>query len=301
MTPLPDPMQRFLSYLAREKLYSKHTVSAYRRDLKRFVASCDKPLHDIKTHDVTAFASELHKQGLSARSVARALSSVRSFFTFAKQRGLVQTNPASAVRAPKIRRKLPSPLDIDQAQQLFEAGGESPVATQDLAMLELLYGAGLRLQELVQLNWSDLDLAQGYVVVLGKGNKTRQAPIGKACIAALRLWQDEHPQPAPGEAVFVGRGSRRISARSVQRKLKQISQQQLGDDALHPHMLRHSFATHMLESSGDLRAVQELLGHADISTTQIYTHLDFQHLAKVYDAAHPRADKHAEEESSSDG
>ncbi|MEM7098780.1 MAG: tyrosine recombinase XerC [Pseudomonadota bacterium] len=288
---LAEHIQQFLGHLAKEKNYSKHTVAAYRRDLDKFQSECSKPPEFIHAHDITAFASTLAEKKLSARSIARSLSSVRSFLNYLSTRGIVNDNPAAAVRAPKVIRNLPTALDIDQAQQLFESQPEQLLEVQDLAMLELLYGAGLRLQELVALNWKDVDFTQGYVTVLGKGNKTRQSPLGQACCQALTQWFDQHPAPNPEAPIFLGRGNQRVSSRTVQRKLKKISTLQLGDDTLHPHMLRHSFATHMLESSGDLRAVQELLGHADISTTQIYTHLDFQHLAKVYDSAHPRAQR----------
>ena len=232
----------------------------------------------------------------------RALSAIRSFYAFLLQRRMVKLNPAAIARAPKAKRKLPRVLDTDQAAKLFDAEITTPLQVRDRAILELLYGAGLRLSELVQLNIGDVELNEGFANVMGKGKKARRAPLGRHCVAALRAWLSEHPNCVAEAPLFTGRmgqrGVTRISPRTIQNRLKKIAVQQLGDDSLHPHMLRHSFATHMLESSGDLRAIQELLGHADIATTQVYTHLDFQHLAKVYDAAHPRAQLAADDSSS---
>ena len=281
-------IETYIDFLRVEKQYSRHTIEGYRRELSRFQTLCDIPIDDIRSHHITDFVIALHHLELQPKSVQRALSAVRSYFEYLIKCGLVENNPAAAVRAPKAQRKLPATLDTDQAARLFEVSQPS-VTAQDIAMLELFYGTGLRLSELVQLDQKDLNLDTGFVRVLGKGNKIRQTPLGRKCVAALRVWLDDHPVIQPNAPLFVGRKQQRISRRTVQRRLKSIASQQLGDNTLHPHMLRHSFATHMLESSGDLRAVQELLGHADISTTQIYTHLDFQHLAKVYDATHPRA------------
>jgi len=289
-----DPLiEEFLAHLSVERQYSPHTVNGYRRELKRFRAQYRGDLCEAQSHDVTLFAAGLRHRGLQVRSVQRALSAIRSFYAFLLRRRKIKTNPAAIARAPKAKRKLPKVLDTDQAAKLFDTEASTPLEIRDRAILELLYGAGLRLSELVALNISNLELDNGIANVVGKGKKARRAPLGRHCLAALTAWLQEHPAPQPDAPLFTGRlsgrGITRISPRTIQNRLKKIAVQQLGDDSLHPHMLRHSFATHMLESSGDLRAIQDLLGHADIATTQIYTHLDFQHLAKVYDAAHPRA------------
>lgn len=291
MSKPDDPaalIQSFLVYLEVEKRYSPHTVSGYARELSKFAKHHADLLH-TKPHDITHFVSVLHQKGLAPKSIHRALSAVRSLFNHLKRQGLVTTNPAVVTRAPKAQRKLPKVLDADQAARLFSFSAKSAKEFRDKAMLELLYGSGLRLAELVALDLVDVDLHAGFATVLGKGNKARQAPLGRLSILAIRDWLAHHPHPEPSAPLFVGQGLNRISHRTVQTRIKKLARQQLGDDALHPHMLRHSFATHMLESSGDLRAIQELLGHSDIATTQVYTHLDFQHLAKVYDKAHPRA------------
>ena len=198
-------------------------------------------------------------------------------------------NPAAGVSAPKQRKKLPKTLDIDNAAKLFDSNPKSALEVRDRAMIELFYGSGVRLAELVDLDIRHLDLVNGLATVTGKGSKTRVVPLGSHAVEAVRRWIETRRGVRPTDPLFTGRGDRRISPRTVQARLKKLSMHNLGTDVLHPHLLRHSFASHLLESSGDVRAVQELLGHADISTTQIYTHLDFQHLAKVYDAAHPRA------------
>ena len=295
-----DRVARFIGYLQVEKHYSAHTISGYRRELARFLGALECETTAAKPHHITHYAGQLHHAGLQASSIARALSAIRSYYDYLQQLGQMSMNPARVARAPKMKKKLPSVLDTDQASALFTTEADSPQQTRDIAMLELLYGSGLRLSELVGLNIEDLDLNNGFVRVLGKGNKVRNAPLGRACITALHTWLSAHPAPQPDAPLFTGRGSRRISPRTVQMRIKNISRTTLADDALHPHMLRHSFATHVLESSGDLRAVQELLGHSDISTTQIYTHLDFQHLASVYDKAHPRAQRHNDDTGSPD-
>lgn len=288
---MDTPIERYLTYLSDERRYSVHTVTGYRRELNRFEAFVQMPWQEVKAHHITQFIGHLHHQKLQPRSIQRAVSAVRSFFNYLMQIGQLSSNPALAAIVPRGAQKLPKVLDPDQASSLFASPGSNndPRSTRDRALLEILYGSGLRLSETVGLNISDLDLKQGFARVLGKGNKVRNAPLGRMCIDALRDWLAQHPNPLPDEPLFTGRGRNRISPRSVQQRLKAIGRDRLGTDQLHPHMLRHSFATHLLESSGDLRAVQELLGHADIATTQIYTHLDFQHLARVYDEAHPRA------------
>lgn len=287
-------LDAYLDHLRFEKRYSAHTLAAYRRDLERFVRAIDVPLAAVRPHHVDSFVARLHGGGLGPRSIQRALSSVRSFFAHLLARDQVAGNPAAASRAPKSPRKLPNTLDTDRAARLFEFEARTPLEVRDLAMLELLYGSGLRLSELVGVNVADLDLEEGFVTVLGKGSKRRQVPLGTHSIEAIRRWLDCRGPFGGDSPLFTSRNGARISPRTVQARLKRISVLELGSNELHPHMLRHSFASHILESSSDLRAVQELLGHSDISTTQIYTHLDFQHLARVYDAAHPRAESQDE-------
>ena len=283
-------VERFLTHLAVERRASGNTVAAYRRDLKRFVGDAGGiPAAAIKSRHVREFAGALHARGLSPKTIARHLSSVRSFFDYLVRHRRIGANPASGVRAPKQRERLPKTMDPDQTARLFAERAESAIEVRDRAMLEMLYGTGIRLAELVDIDIRDLDLANGFVTVTGKGNKTRVVPIGKAASEATEAWLAKRPEASGRDPLFTSRGRARMSPRNVQLRLKKIAARTTGSDALHPHLLRHSFASHLLESSGDLRAVQELLGHADISTTQIYTHLDFQHLAKVYDAAHPRA------------
>jgi integrase/recombinase XerC len=288
--PLDLDIDRFLEYLERERQYSPHTRVGYRRDLALFAASLDvSKWADVRSAHVRAHVGAMHRRGDATRSIHRALSCIRSFLKYLARVGVIEGNVASVVRAPKTRRKLPQLLDTDQTAQLLNFAPSQSLELRDAAMLELFYGSGLRLAELVALDVRDLDLADGFVTVTGKGRKVRQVPLGRFCIAALRAYLASRDATDPSAPVFTGRGAARISPRTVQQRVRRLSQRQLGSSEVHPHMLRHSFASHLLESSGDLRAVQELLGHSDISTTQIYTHLDFQHLAKVYDASHPRA------------
>ena len=289
-TDLDDPLVlAFLNYLVVEKRYSSHTITGYTHEIKRFCQCFQGDLLAAQSHDITHFSAWLKHQGLQAKSIQRALSAVRSFYGYLVKQRKIQVNPAAIARAPKAKRTLPRVLDTDQAARLFDAPATTHLEIRDRAIMELFYGAGLRLTELTQLNIEDAQIDAGFVNVVGKGNKARRAPLGRHCVTALQAWLALHPNPTAQAPLFTGRGHNRISPRTIQNRLKQIAIKQLGDNSLHPHMLRHSFATHLLESSGDLRGVQELLGHADIATTQIYTHLDFQHLAKVYDAAHPRA------------
>ncbi len=281
----------YLTHLETARRYTANTLDGYRRELHRYAALLETDVLAAQPHHVTAFVSRLHRQGLKPRSIQRALSAVRSFYAHLLAHNRVDANPAASVRAPKADRTLPKALDTDQAAALFTTAeaDPDPRTLRDLAMLELLYGCGLRLSELVGLDVEDVDLSAGIVRVLGKGGKQRQVPLGRLARAATRAWLAQHPEPLPGEPLFTGTGRRRISPRTVQQRVKKTARERLADDSLHPHMLRHSYATHLLESSGDLRAIQELLGHSDIATTQVYTHLDFQHLAKTYDRAHPRA------------
>ena len=232
-----------------------------------------------------------HRQEISGKTIQRELSSLRSLFNYLLREGLAENNPAQGIKAPKVKRKLPATLDIDQLSSLLDVTDDNPLSLRDLAILELLYSSGLRLAELVSINLQDIDLKSAQLEVTGKGAKTRQVPIGRKAIEALQQWIKVRGNIAKPEeqALFVSKLGKRIHPRTIQQRLKQWALKHGASRSVHPHLLRHSFASHMLESSGDLRAVQELLGHADISTTQIYTHLDFQHLANVYDKAHPRA------------
>ena len=291
-------LQKFLDHLQNERRLSPHTISNYSRDLEQFVRYCDAKAisqwRDCTTLFMRAFVAALFRNGLSGRSIQRHIAALRSFFSYLAREQVVKINPLTGISAPKATRKLPSPLDVDQVSKLLEANGsENPIAIRDLAMLELMYSSGLRLAELVSLNVDDIDLKEGIVPVTGKGSKTRVLPVGKRALESLKLWLSVRNNlcASSQQALFVSQRGQRIAERTVQQRFKQWGIKQAIDSHIHPHRLRHSFASHLLESSGDLRAVQELLGHSDISTTQIYTHLDFQHLAKVYDSAHPRAKK----------
>ena len=278
----------FLQHLSGQRNYSQRTLDAYARDLERFLRWREGDLLQVNVQQVSQYVGLLKRQGLASSTIARSLSSLRSFYGFLLKRGAVDTNPASACVAPKNTRKLPRVLDTDQAAQLLNFASGTPEALRDKALLELFYGSGLRLSELADLRLSNVNLTQGIVQVLGKGGKERRVPLGRICIGVLQQWMRSRSNPN-SVWLFPGRAGSAISVRTIQNRLKKVASVQLGDDSLHPHMLRHTYATHMLESSGDLRAIQELLGHSDIATTQIYTHLDFQHLAKVYDKSHPRA------------
>jgi integrase/recombinase XerC len=282
----------FLSHLEIERRMSAHTLDAYRRDLDALAAWAGEQAIDdpatLHTEQLRAFVASEHRRGLSPKSLQRRLSACRSFYQWLLRHGRIAANPAAALRAPKAPRKLPQVLDVDEAVQLVELPTDAPLGLRDRAMLELFYSSGLRLSELCALRWHDLDMAEGLVTVLGKGSKQRAVPVGSHARRALEDWRRES-QGQPDRPVFPGRHGAPIGARAVQIRLRQLAQRQGLFKRVHPHLLRHSFASHVLESSGDLRGVQELLGHADIATTQIYTHLDYQHLAKVYDGAHPRA------------
>ena len=297
-----DWQQRYLDHLRHERRLSPHTVSNYQRDLQRLQEYCQAAgiahWRQLDSHQLRAFVAKRHRNGLNGRSLQRELSAMRQFFEFLVREGVVKANPVQGISAPKAQKKLPNAMDVDQVSRLLQPDSSANEAAdslvvRDLAMLELMYSSGLRLAELLSLNVGDIDVRDHTVPVTGKGSKTRIVPVGSQAISALQRWLTLRPQlAAEGErALFVSRRGSRLSPRSVQQRFHQWGIKQGLDSRLHPHRLRHSFASHILESSGDLRAVQELLGHADISTTQIYTHLDFQHLAKVYDKAHPRARK----------
>lgn len=282
----------FLAHLQVERRMSAHTLDAYRRDLDALAAWAEgEGIADIvglPTEQLRAFVAAEHRRGLSPKSLQRRLSACRSFYAWLLKHGRIAASPAASLRAPKAPRKLPQVLDVDEAVQLVELPTDAPLGLRDRAILELFYSSGLRLSELCALRWRDLALADGLVTVLGKGSKQRTVPVGSHAAKALTAWRTES-DGQPNGAVFPGRGGGPITPRAVQIRLRQLAQRQGLFKRVHPHLLRHSFASHVLESSGDLRGVQELLGHADIATTQIYTHLDYQHLAKVYDGAHPRA------------
>jgi integrase/recombinase XerC len=282
----------WLARLASERQSSPHTIDGYRRDLTKLTAYMERQqiasFDQLDANRMRGFIASEHRAGLSPKSLQRLLSSCRSLFRQLTRAGLLSHDPLAGVRGPKVHRKLPQVLDVDEATALVEGDGDDALGVRDRAMLELFYSSGLRLSELIGLRWLDLDLDAGEVRVLGKGRKTRIVPVGRHAIAALRALGDAEGR-SPESPVFRGRNGAPISPRTVQARMKTLAMRQGFAKHVHPHLLRHTFASHMLESSGDLRAVQELLGHADIATTQIYTHLDFQHLAKVYDAAHPRA------------
>jgi integrase/recombinase XerC len=294
-------IEEFLQHLALVRRLSPHTTKSYRRDLFCFQKFCEKinieRWQDLQIHHLRRFAAESHAQGLSPRSVQRRLSGVRSFMNYLIREGdaldgeAPTQNPAADVSAPKAARKLPNTLDIEQMGRLLDIRGDDPVTQRDRAILELLYSSGLRLAELVGLDPDDINFSDNIVRVTGKGNKERLIPVGRKARTALQGWLQVRVILAnPDEtALFVGVRGRRISPRTVESRVKHWAKQAGIPQRVYPHLFRHSFATHLLESSHDLRGVQELLGHADISTTQIYTHLDFQHLAQIYDKAHPRA------------
>jgi integrase/recombinase XerC len=288
---------RFLRHLATERRLSPNTASNYARDLAALVRYCEQlrieAWRGLDSQHIRSFAARSHAGGLAPRSVQRRLSATRSFFNYLLREGAITNNPAVDIRAPKAGKRLPKTLDVDSMVQLLDVADTGPHVLQDRAMMELLYSSGLRLAELVGLDVGDVDRADRTVRVIGKGAKTRIVPVGKHAVGALNAWLRERTTVAAvGEtAMFLGPSGRRIAARTVQRRIAQRGRQKGIPQRVHPHLFRHSFATHLLESSQDLRGVQELLGHADIATTQVYTHLDFAHLARIYDAAHPRARK----------
>lgn len=317
--PDSDPLlPRFLGHLANERRVSPHTLSNYRRDLKRIarwrLEQGIQVWSDLRDEAIRRYVAARHRTGIGGRTLARELSALRTFFDYLLRERLVSHNPARGLRAPKSARRLPSCLDADTLSALLDSDSpigpgadatgsgtaaadsgidNEPLALRDTAMVELLYSSGLRLAELISVDVRDIDPADAMLTVVGKGSKTRRVPVGRAALQAIAGWIAVRPLLAAADepALFVSSRGVRIHPRTVQARLKHWAQQRSAGRNLHPHLLRHSFASHLLESSGDLRAVQELLGHADIATTQVYTHLDFQHLAQVYDQAHPRARK----------
>ncbi|HSW34822.1 MAG TPA: tyrosine recombinase XerC [Steroidobacteraceae bacterium] len=292
---LADGVTRFLHGLRNERQLSPHTASAYQRDLAALVEYCTAQgltaWSALDSQHVRSFAAQCHRRGLAPRSIQRRLSAVRSLCRFLIREGELAHEPAADVQAPKARKRLPTTLDADTMARLLEFRSDERLGVRDKAIMELFYSSGLRLAELLGLDLTDLDLRDRTVRVMGKGRKARIVPVGRQAAAALARWLQERATLAAVDetAVFVGVNGRRLGPRIVQKRIASWARLQGLPEHVHPHMFRHSFASHLLESSGDLRAVQELLGHANISTTQVYTHLDFQHLARIYDASHPRA------------
>jgi integrase/recombinase XerC len=304
----PAPVDRYLDELAQQRRQSPHTVSNYRRDLRaldRLIGELqlqeDVDYERLQAHHVRRFVAQLHAAGLGGRSLARTLSAWRGFFRWLGMRGEVGANPVDGIKAPKRPHRLPKTLSPDEAIHLLEReseSGEESLERRDQAMFELFYSSGLRLAELASLDLSCLpELANGEIRVLGKRSKTRIVPVGGKACEAIRRWVERRAEVARSEeaALFVGQRGARIHPRVVEERLKKRAEAQGLPVGVHPHMLRHSFASHLLQSSGDLRAVQEMLGHASIASTQVYTHLDFQHLAQVYDVTHPRAKRKSED------
>ena len=294
---MEEHVKNFFVYLKNERGLSARTLKAYQRDLDQLLQFLEKEEIDrpeqVTQHHIRAFIAQRHRQGLGGKSLQRLLSAIRSLFRWMLREGLAEHNPATPVRAPKSPRHLPATLDADTIGQLLDIPCDTPLAIRDKAIMELFYSSGLRLSELATLRWEQVDLPSGMLTVTGKGNRSRMVPVGRIAAEALLEWRKTRVQFASFEEphVFVSQRGTPIATRTIQARVRYWAKHQGMPQNVYPHLLRHSFASHMLESSGDLRGVQELLGHADISTTQIYTHLDFQHLAKVYDKAHPRAKK----------
>ncbi len=295
--PLRDSLERYLHHLEYERRLSPRTLENYRRDLEQTESWCllqGLPGWDLLgQQQIQQYIAERHRGGLSGKSLQRELSSLRGLYRYLIREHQAEVNPAELVRAPKVQRKLPHTLNVDEMSHLLDVPVEDILEIRDLAMMELFYSSGLRLSEMASLDQHDLDLDEAMVEVTGKGGKSRRVPVGRKAIEALKAWLELRPGIAlkRERALFISRLGRRIHQRTIQVRLEKWAKEKGATQHLHPHMLRHSFATHLLESSSDLRAVQEMLGHQDIATTQIYTHLDFQHLARIYDKTHPRAKK----------
>lgn len=304
MTTTTDQISEFLAHLNDERGLSDNTIQNYRRDLESFTAFIERdpvPFNRVSSHHIRAFVSARHRAGLSGKSLQRALSAIRTFYHYLIREHLATVNPAIDIATPKTPRRLPKTLDTDQISQLLNTQTSKWHTVRDHTIMELFYSSGLRLSELVGTDLNSIDLEESTIRVLGKGRKERIVPVGEAANKAVRNWlliRNELPKKNAivhdDQALFLSENGRRLGQRSVQNRVKEWALARGLPGNLHPHMLRHSFASHILESSQDLRAVQELLGHADISTTQIYTHLDFQHLTEVYDKSHPRAQKKQE-------
>jgi len=290
-------LAQFYQFLQSEKQFSQHTVKGYQRDIARFMVFCDSQSivrwNDVDEQHIRQFVSQVHRQGLGGKSIQRLLSALRRLFRYLQSNRLMRNNPAAHVQAPKSENKLPDVMHHQQIDQLLLTDSDEPLVVRDHAILELLYGCGLRLAELISLNVYDINWQSNYLAVLGKGRKERHCPFGKQANKMLKKWIKCRDLLAKeGEkAVFVNNRGVRLSAAGIRSRIRKLSLEKGINQRVYPHLMRHSFASHMLEASQDLRAVQELLGHAHLKTTQIYTHLDFQQLAKTYDAAHPRAHK----------
>ena len=284
----------FFNYIKFEKRLSELTIKNYQHDINRLIKLNDKKLTEINSEDIRLSLSKLHASGLSGKSLSRILSSWRGCFLFLNKSQLMKYDPTSGIKAPKPKKKLPQTLSIDQVFNLINIPQTGFIDTRDKAILEFFYSSGLRLSELVNIHISDIDMSEQTLKVLGKGNKFRIIPIGRKAIEALNLWilqRNKLNKILDSELLFLNQHGKKLTARAIQYRLKFWAQKNNIPENIHPHLLRHSFASHVLQSSQDLRAVQELLGHSNISTTQIYTHLDFQHLSKIYDQAHPRSKK----------
>ena len=284
----------FFNYIKFEKRLSELTIKNYQHDINRLINLNDKKLTEINSEDIRLSLSKLHASGLSGKSLSRILSSWRGCFLFLNKSQLMKYDPTSGIKAPKSKKKLPQTLSIDQVFNLINIPQTGFIDTRDKAILEFFYSSGLRLSELVNIHISDIDMSEQTLKVLGKGNKFRIVPIGRKAIEALNLWilqRNKLNKILDSELLFLNQHGKKLTARAIQYRLKFWAQKNNIPENIHPHLLRHSFASHVLQSSQDLRAVQELLGHSNISTTQIYTHLDFQHLSKIYDQAHPRSKK----------
>jgi len=294
---IPTVIESFLADCTMRSRLAPRTIEAYRRDLKRLSSWCrqqdiDRP-EALDPAALRSYSASLGRAGLDARSIQRHLSAIRKFFGHLVDRGVIEANPSTDLKAPRARRKLPRTLDPDQVLQLLEIKGDKALDIRDRAMLELCYSSGLRVSELADARWDRLDPEHGMLRVIGKGDKERIVPVGRHALAALREWRRTVATFSSTDSryIFITAKGSALGIRAIQKRIGQRAREQGLGQHVHPHQLRHSFASHILESSGDLRAVQELLGHANLSTTQIYTHLDFQHLAEVYDETHPRAKK----------
>lgn len=286
-----NQISEYLTYLEKERRLSPHTVKNYSRDLQLLNLEFSDCLADITTHDIRRLVATLHARGRGGKTLSRALSAWRGYFNFLIERKGHKHNPCVGIRAPKKDKRLPKALSPDEISQLLETEEVDEKGIRDQAMFELCYSSGLRLSELASVTMRDLDLDDGTIRVTGKGNKTRIVPVGKKANTAIRRWIQvrKNLNKPISNLLFPNKNNQPLSSRTIQYRLTQWTKKQGLGQNVHPHMLRHSFASHLLQSSGDLRAVQEMLGHASISTTQVYTHLDWQHLAKIYDQSHPRA------------
>ncbi len=299
--PLAERINQFIEYLRSAKRLSPHTLNSYRRDLTQFLdfynAQHFSAPSQIDVAAIRQFVGQRRSGGAGGRSIQRQLSALRSFFSFLIREDVCENNPAIGIQAPKSPKRLPKALSTDDMSQMLAGGDDTWLGLRDQAIAELFYSSGLRLAELISLNTQSIQFGSALVTVTGKGSKSRTLPVGRMAIQAVRAWlkvRDLHCVHSSEQALFISQRGTRLGSSSIQQRLRKLAQARGLHQHVHPHMLRHSFASHVLESSSDLRAVQELLGHANLSTTQVYTHLDFQHLSKVYDKAHPRANRKRE-------